>query len=52
MTRKTWKVATAVIVYALATAISVAAFQAQGVGLLIDGILLIGLFYYLTTLAR
>jgi len=52
MTLKTRNVAIAIIVYGIATAVSVAVFHSQGLGLLLDGILLIGLFYYLTTLAR
>jgi len=50
MTLKTRKIAIAVFVYGLGSAISVAIFHAQGLGLLIDGILLLGLFYYLATL--
>ena len=52
MRLKTRNVAIAVTVYGIATAISVAVFPSQGLGLLLDGILLIGLFYYLATLAR
>ena len=52
MTVKSRNVAIAVIVYGIATAISVAVFRSQGPGLLLDGILLLGLFYYLATLAR
>jgi hypothetical protein len=52
MTLKSRNVAIALIVYGIATAISVAVFRSQGPGLLLDGILLLGLFYYLATLAR
>jgi hypothetical protein len=52
MTLRTRKVAIAITVYGIGTAISVAVFHAQGLGLLIDGMLLLGLFYYLTALAH
>jgi hypothetical protein len=52
MTLKTRKIAIALLIYGLVTAISVAVFNAQGLGLLIDAVLLLGLFYYLTTLTR
>jgi hypothetical protein len=46
---KAARVATAIVVYALATALSVAVFHGRSAGLFIDGALLLGLFYYLST---
>ena len=52
MNQKIQKIGVAILVYGVVTAISVAVFHGQGLGLVIDGILLFGLFYYLSTLTR
>ena len=52
MSHRGLRVVLALVVYALATAISVALFRDSGIGLVIDGALLLGLFYYLASLAR
>lgn len=52
MNKKAWKVAVAIVVFGAATAISVMKFRAKGVGIMIDGALLLGLFYYLSTLGK
>lgn len=52
MKPNTKRIAVAVLVYAAATIASVAAFGGGGVGLFIDGALLVGLFYYLAVLGK
>lgn len=52
MGKQSIRVVVAVVIYALATAISVALFRESGVGWVIDGALLLGLFYYLASLVR
>ncbi len=52
MNQKLPKIGAAILVYGVVTGTSVAVFHGQGLGLFLDGVLLFGLFYYLTALAR